>query len=163
MFGSTTLKYLSIIGGAVVFSGFAGWVGVKHVSVSGAEEKANAIIEEAYKKHSPRSQDEKVIAITREVFRKFEHVNPWIDPLLRVGPYLIHRYLPGFMRFPRGVIETHAERGLCNHAANMLSFVLRQEGFESVQWNMVTNTAAHSALLVKMPDEREVLVDPFLG
>lgn len=71
--------------------------------------------------------------------------------------------LPDVLRFPEGVVETHVELGMCDNAARMLKFLLKQRGYDSIQWNMVTDSRAHSALLVYLPDGRRGLVDPFYG
>ena len=45
----------------------------------------------------------------------------------------------------------------------MFAFALAQEGYESIQWNMVTHKNGHSARLVSLPDNRKAFVDPFYG
>ena len=45
----------------------------------------------------------------------------------------------------------------------MLQFILKQKGYESEQWNMITNKRAHSALRVTLKDGRHALLDPMYG
>ena len=78
-------------------------------------------------------------------------------------PYLTNKRLPEFLRLKDGVIEILIETGLCDNAARALHFVLKQEGIDSVQWNMVTQKRAHSALRVVLSDGRYGFVDPFFG
>ena len=83
--------------------------------------------------------------------------------MLRLRPYVTNALPPSILRYPNGAIETLIETGLCDNASHMLAFILKQKGYETVQWNMITASAAHSALLVSMHDGRKVLVDPFYG
>jgi hypothetical protein len=82
---------------------------------------------------------------------------------LRIRPYVTNSRLPEFLRIPSGAIETLVNKGLCDNASRRLAFILKQKGYDSVQWNMVTSAAAHSALLVFLHDGRKVFVDPFYG
>ena len=61
------------------------------------------------------------------------------------------------------MIETLLDAGICDNAARALHFVLKQQGIDSVQWNMVTQRRAHSALRVALSDGRYGFVDPFYG
>ena len=155
---------LSLLGGCVLgIIGIAGWLLVKQVIVSHTAQKAEAIIEQAIKAQPISTDDEKLIAIAREVFQNFKHKDPGQVFLLRLRPYLTNHRLPSFLRLPDGVIETILQTGLCDNASRMLSFIVGQMGYDSVQWNMVLPQKGHSALLVTMPDQRRVLVDPFYG
>tara|TARA_B100001989_G_scaffold227851_1_gene184241 strand:- start:823 stop:1854 length:1032 start_codon:yes stop_codon:yes gene_type:complete len=127
-----------------------------------ATQKANSLIEQALPQ-KPASHDEEVIAIAKEIHKRFRATEPSNILQLRLRPYISNARLPSFLRFQDGVLETNVEAGLCDNAARMLKFVLEQKNYESVQWNMVTNTTAHSALLVTLPDGRKVFVDPFYG
>lgn len=143
--------------------GLAGWLVIKNISTNIADHKAESIIENAYKDEPPENDNEKIIAITREVFEGFTQMDPGKVPLLRLRSYVTNRRLPEFLRLPTGVIETNIQKGLCDNASRMLAFTLDREGFKSVQWNMVTDKAGHSALLVTMPDGEKILADPFYG
>lgn len=156
-------KICLVLGVSFVLLSIVGWFGVKYISTAQAVQKANVIIEGAYQSHNPQNDDEKVIALVTEVFDSFGHISSSKEPLLRIRGYLTNKRLPEFLRLRNGVIETHVQKGLCDNAARMLAFLLEEEGFESVQWNMVTDTMGHSALSVSMKDGREVFVDPFYG
>lgn len=140
-----------------------GWLAVKSIATTQASKKASSIISSSYMESTPTSDDQKVTAITREIFNSFKHKDPATVPLLKVRGYITNDRLPSFLRLNDGVIETHIAQGYCDNAARMLAFVLKQEGFSSVQWNMVTSSGGHSALLVTLSDNRKVLADPFYG
>ena len=110
-----------------------------------------------------RTPDEEITAIATQIFKDFKHKNPALVPLLQIRRYITNPRLPEILRLESGVIETHIETGMCDNAGRMLAFVLKQKGYDSVQWNMVTPQGAHAALLVTLPDKRKVLVDPFYG
>ncbi|MEW8050660.1 MAG: hypothetical protein AB2801_09850 [Candidatus Thiodiazotropha endolucinida] len=135
----------------------------KQLIISTARDKAASIISAAYEKHSPSTADDKVIAISTEIFNHFEAKQPANVPILRLRPYLTTERLPEFIRLPSGVIETIVETGLCDNAARMLAFVLSLEGYNSVQWNMIKDNSGHSALLVTLPDGRKIMADSFYG
>jgi hypothetical protein len=156
-------KFSFISGIILFFLGTSGWLITKHLVTLQAAKKAQAIITSSYGDNLITSDDQKVISITRQIFNRFERKNPATVPLLKVRGYVTNRRIPSFIRLESGVIETYIEQGLCDNAARVLEFALKQEGFESIQWNMVTNTGGHSALLVKLSDGREVLADPFYG
>lgn len=159
----TVLKFLFVSGFILTALLAVGWITVKEVGKLKAGQEASLMIEQAYRIKPPETDDEKIIALTKQVFKTFNHANPAQILLLRIRPYLTNRRLPAFIRLPDGVIEIIIKQGLCDNAARALAFILKQEGFESVQWNMVTDKAGHSALLVTMPDGRKVLADPFYG
>lgn len=161
-----TLKVSFILGCIVAVSGLASWLVAKNIATSLAQKKAQQLTQKTMESPSPAdtpTPDEKVTAIASHIFKTFHHKAPATVPLLRVRGYLTNRRLPDFLRLESGVIETLLETGMCDNASRMLAFVLKQESFESVQWNMVTPQGAHSALLVTMPDNRKVLVDPYYG
>ena len=83
--------------------------------------------------------------------------------LYKFRSYVTNKRLPEFLRLQDGVLETTLEKGLCDNAARLLSFVLKQEGFHSVQWDMMTPGGGHAALLVTLPDDRKIYVDPLFG
>ena len=157
------LKIISLFAVAGIICGLTAWLAIKHISTKSAEAKAENIIEAAYEKHQPSDDGEKIIAISKEIFENFEHLNPKHDPLLRIRGYVTNKRLPEILRLPTGVIETHIQRGLCDNASRMLAFIIEQEGFKSVQWNMTTDFMGHSALLVSTPDDQEFLADPYHG
>ncbi len=143
-------------------TGLAGWLVTRQVLISKAEGKISTLARAAYSKPNP-TDDEKTIALTGEIFRRFHHQDPGEIPLYRLRPYLTNSRLPIWFRLPDGVMETLLQKGYCDNAARMLAFALRQENINSVQWNMVSPGMAHSALLVSLPDGRKILTDPFYG
>ncbi len=153
------LTLLFLISAAV---SLAGWLAARQLLISKAEEKVFALARNAHAK-SDQTKDDKVTALTAEIFRQFHHQDPGEIPLYRLRPYLTNSRLPSWVRLPDGVMETLLEKGYCDNAARMLAFALRQENINSVQWNMVSPGMAHSALLVTMPDGRKILADPFYG
>lgn len=157
------MKFSFILGCILSVLAVTSWLIVKQVATTTAAQKAEALFASAYEQAPSQTPDEKVIAIASRIFETFHHKDPAKVPLLRIRGYITNRRLPEILRLENGVIETHIETGMCDNAARMLAFVLKQEGFESVQWNMVTQQGAHSALLVTMPDQRKVLVDPYYG
>ena len=124
---------------------------------------AEEIIEQAYTNNLSQNDDQKVIALTKYVFENFNSASPSKHLALRLRGYITNKRLPSFIRLDSGVIETILQKGLCDNASRMLSFVLKQEEYRSVQWNMVGNDSGHSALLVTLPGNRNVFVDPFYG
>jgi len=104
-----------------------------------------------------------LIALTRAVYSVFKADEPSNHWQLRLRPYLTNSALPSFIRYEEGVIETLIGTGLCDNAARFLHFVLKQRGHDSVQWNMVTNTRAHSILLVYLDDGKTAILDPMFG
>jgi hypothetical protein len=129
-----------------------------------ARKTASSLHEKVVKKIGPdQSEDPYLQEITALVFNSFKPEEPSEDFMLRLRPYLTHSILPAFIRLPNGAIETNIQSGLCDNASRMLAFILRQQGYDSVQWNMVHNSGGHSALLVKTKDDREVFLDPFYG
>lgn len=150
---------LSLIG---FFLALAGYLGAKYYFTATASQKAHQLIDMAHVDH-PDTHDDEVIVIAKKIHERFHQTEPNQYPALRLRPYVSNKRLPDWLRYQDGIIETHIEAGLCDNAARMLKFLLAQRGYESVQWNMVTDLTAHSALLVTMPDERKVFIDPYIG
>lgn len=136
-------------------------LGAKFYVEHQAKNIAAAIIQETLP--AQVSQDETIIALARAVFTKFTPREPSEIPALRLRPYITNARLPKIFKLQDGAIETIIQTGLCDNAARMLSFLLKQRGIQSVQWNMVTHTDAHSALNVTLADGRNVFIDPFYG
>lgn len=110
-----------------------------------------------------KNQTEELTALTKAVYQRFTPDEPSKHWPLKLRPYMTNKALPAFLRLEDGVVETIVETGLCDNAARFLHFVLKQKGYESVQWNMVTGSRAHSVLLVYLSDGRTALLDPLLG
>lgn len=156
------IKLLLVLGMTAGFIGLVGYLGAKAYYVGLATKESNDVIEQALSE-KPVSADDEVIALAKYVFEHFRPQEPSEIKALRLRPYVTNGRLPEFLRFPDGAIEMLVGAGLCDNAARMLAFILKQRGYESVQWNMVTPFDAHSALLVSMPDGRKVFADPFYG
>ena len=159
-------KYLKIItfsALALAVLGIITLCGAIVIATVQANEKADRIIQETYDKSQAAAEDEKLIALATEIYHRFDRDDPKNSFMLRLRPYLTNRRLPDILRLQSGVIETHIETGLCDNAARMLAFLLQREGYDSVQWNMVSNHAGHSALLVTLRDGRQAMLDPFYG
>jgi hypothetical protein len=161
--GKKFIKFFFYAGCIFALCTIAAWFGVKYISSAKAKITAQKIIDRAYEKHASESEDEKIVAIAKEVFNDFEAMDPRQVPLLRVRPYVTHPRLPEFLRLPSGVIETLIQKGLCDNASRMLAFLLAKKNFETVQWNIVTPVSAHSVLLVSVSGGRKAFVDPFYG
>ena len=144
-------------------STFMLWFAAKVIVTQFATNKANQIIEEVYQVHQPTSDDEKIISLTRHVFQNFTNTDPSKDIALRLRGYVTNKRLPSFLRLEDGVIETLFEKGQCDNASRMLAFLLKREGYLSVQWHIVSLNNGHSALLVTLPNDRYGYVDPFFG
>ena len=86
-------------------------------------------------------------------------------PLLwRLKPYLTHDLMPAVFRLQSGSIDTLYVEGLCDDAARTLGYVLKEAGIESRQLNIINRfTGAHAVLLARLPDGREVMLDPLYG
>lgn len=138
------------------------WFGIKQGLIVFAERKADEIIKISNINFED-SEDKKLISIATEVFKNFEHKDPAIVPVLKLRPFLTNHRIPKFLRLPDGVIETMIQKGYCDNAARMLKFILKQQNYESIQWNMIFPTRSHSALLVTMKDGRAALIDAFYG
>jgi hypothetical protein len=157
------LKYCVMLGAVCFALSLFAWMMIRHISIQKAEEHAYELVQLSDFKKDSLSENEKIIAITRQVYLNFRAQNPSEIPLLRLRSYITNDRLLNFLKLPSGVIETNIERGLCDNASRMLAFILKQQGFDSVQWNMVSYKGGHSALLVTMSDNRKAFVDPFYG
>lgn len=78
-------------------------------------------------------------------------------------PLFYHRRLPEPVRMRHGTLDILVFRGQCSDMARALGFVLRRDGFEVVQHDIVAPSSGHSALSIRMPDGRWVYADPFFG
>lgn len=125
-----------------------------------ARKRAVEIINSVYEQETSREENGRIIALTRYVFENFEHDSSILLPL---RGYLTNHRLPEFLRLEKGVLEVYTRRGSCDNAARMLSFILKQENIESTQWDMSTNTGAHSAVLATLSDGGKALLDPYYG
>lgn len=152
-------KFLTLLFLIGTITALSVWLIARQVLIMKAEEKAAALADTG----TLNTPDEKISALARETFKRFHHQDPGEIPLYRLRSYLTNSRLPSWFRLPDGVMETLLEKGYCDNAARMLAFALRQENINSIQWNMISPGMAHSALLVRMPDNREILADPFYG
>jgi hypothetical protein len=156
-------KPFKIFGALALLSclGLAGILAARELAIAQAEKKARGMIATAQR--PGQTEDQEIEAMTAAIFRSFIPQDPAEIFAYRVRPYLTNRRLPGWLRLPDGVMETFIGRGFCDNAARALSLALAQEGYKSVQWNMVSPHGAHSALLVTKKDNRKILADPFYG
>lgn len=113
------------LGGLGLLLGLAGFITAKVYFTNQATKKSNVLIENTLKDKEV-SPEEEVIRITREIFERFKQLEPHHNVALRLRPYVSNQRLPEFLRFPDGVIETLVEEGMCDNAARMLHFVLKQ-------------------------------------
>lgn len=148
---------------ALIAAALAGWMALRGFLIHDARREAREIIARAYEKQAPQDDEAAVTAIAAEIFQTFRHQDPATIALYRLRPFVTNRRLPDFLRLPEGVMEMGLRRGYCDNAGRLLAFVLAQEGFESVQWDMVQPEAAHAARLVNFTGGRSALVDPFYG
>ncbi len=158
-----SLKFLTILSFVGLITGLCVWLVVKVVVTEIAKEKAQDIIASAYTAMPHETADEQVIALATEIFKNFEQIDPAHVFAYKLRPYLTNKRLPGVLRLQEGVMETLLNKGLCDNASRLLSFVLRQEAFKARQWDMVTPGGGHAATLVTLPDERNVYVDSLFG
>ena len=143
--------------------GLAGWLITRQALIVYAENKAQKTIDNALSQNPAATLDENIISISKEIYKNFHHQDPAEIRAYDFRPYLTNHRLPDWLRLPDGVMEIYLGRGYCDNATRLLSFILKQQGLNAVQWNMVSPRAAHSALLVTMPDHRKVLTDAFYG
>ena len=153
------LKILTL----VMILGLASWLMTKSVLTKMAEGNANTIISLASEGNAFDRDAEKLIAIAAEISESFEQIDPALVPLYKLRPYITNERLPKFLRLETGVMETLLQKGLCDNTARMVSFVLDQKGYQSVQWDMVTPSGGHAANLVTLPDGKNVYVDALFG
>lgn len=138
-----------------------GFFGIRSYFITRAENEAKEIL--AQVDTNNLSATDALLRITTEVHDKFSESAPSSSLILRLRPYLTSPLLPEMVRFPSGVIETVVQKGLCDNAARNLAYVLDEIGYQTIQWDMVQVQAAHSALLVTLPDNDTALLDPFYG
>lgn len=158
-----TIKLVSVIAFAATILVISSWLVLKQIITAQAENEAHSIIASAYKNVTPETADDKIKAITTEIFNTFEQQDPATISIYKLRQYLTNKRLPAFLRLQEGVFEVLLKKGLCDNTARLLSFVLKQEGFSSIQWDMRTSRGGHAALLVSLPDKRNVYVDPLFG
>lgn len=145
---------------AIFLIAVAGWYSARYISTQKAQKKLDVLLKAGA---FPDSEEEKVIAISKKVFKTFQEANPAYISAYKIRPYITNKRLPEFIRFPEGIIETNIQKGLCDNASRMLAFALKQEGLSSKQWNMMTHTGGHSARFVTLSNGTNVFVDPFYG
>ena len=107
--------------------------------------------------------DQIIVALTKNIHDNFAESSPRSFFLHRLEPYLSNARLPNFIRFPKGVIDILVMHGMCDSAARAQILAFKRLGFHAVQWDMVTNQYAHSAVMVTTSTGKDVLVDPFHG
>lgn len=139
--------------------GLSAWFGLRFYLIKDAERIAGGILEGI----SIEEDGRWLVDVTKKVHAAFEHQSGAQILWYRIRPHITNDRLPGGIRMPEGVVETIVQAGDCDNASRMLAFVLRQKGIESVQWNMVTPSTAHSARLVEMSGGGIAFVDPFFG
>lgn len=139
------------------------FIGGRFYVAGASTQKAQVALKSVLKDQNKVMTDEDIIALTLYVFTHFERGDPSLNLALRLRPFVTNPRLPSALRYPEGGIEILNGYGLCDNASRMLAFLLKQKGIDSVQWNIVSNDDAHSALLVYMPDGRNVFVDPYFG
>lgn len=94
------------------------------------------------------------------------YVRSQTDPrpglLMRLRPYLTNNILPWPIRVQPGAIDLLEIDGVCDAAARTLSFLLRREGLDAAQFNIVAPHGGHVVVEVRDTDETYML-DPLLG
>ncbi len=151
------LFIVAIVGGISLVGGY---FAARYYTIKIAQTKAQEIIVQAGDIASP---DEEVIALAKTVFERFQEREPSEVWQLRLRPYVTNARLPESIKFPEGAIETIIQQGMCDNAARMLKFVLAQKGYNSIQWNMVSQNGNHSGLQVTLPEGRKGFIDPYYG
>ncbi len=76
---------------------------------------------------------------------------------------LTHRFMPAPLRIRQGAFEIISLQGECGSAGRALIMALGAAGFNADQLNMVTPTAAHTAVVVTLQDKSTMTFDPFFG
>lgn len=152
-------KRLISVFALLVLGSFALLMGLRTVLISTAQQRADSFLT-----HIEETDAENfVYEATRAVHKVFASEAPHTSVLLRLRPFISNRRLPGWLRVPDGALETVNPSGLCGNAARMLTFVLSRRGLEAYQWNMVSSSRGHAAVVVDLPDGQRVLSDPFYG
>ena len=138
-------------------------LGLKWVVESGAQRAARTLVSGI-----ERPQDDidataiHLTSLVHKAFRASASNGP-VPPLMAMRPYLSHRFIPEFLRIHPGAIDTLYLDGLCDNAARSLLYILNENGLEAAQFNMVTPSSAHSAVIAETPDGRRLLLDPLMG
>lgn len=147
----------------VAMASLIGWLAVRQIIISAAEHRAGTVIKNVLPNQSA-SDDEIIKTLTTYVFLNFDHARPGEVPSLhRLRPFVTNHRLPRWLRLPDGLIESYTMHGHCDDAARALSFILKQKGYHSYQWDMVQFDGAHSALEVTTSEGRRIFADPFYG
>ena len=73
---------------------------------------------------------------------------------------LSHRYMPEFLRTPRGAVDIFAMSGQCSNLSRTLEFLFSRVGIEAVQHDLIGPKKGHSALSVRLENEWSY-IDPF--
>lgn len=94
------------------------------------------------------------------------YVRSQLDPhpglLTRLRPFLTNNILPRPIRVHPGAIDILEMDGVCDTAARTLAFMLRREGLDAAQFNIVSPYGGHVAVEVRDTDKTYML-DPLLG
>lgn len=157
------LKLAALLVVLPAFLFFFGLLGLKWVVEINAHNKARMLVGSI---ELPRDNiDATAIYLTSEVHKAYRNTasDAPVPFIMRARPYLTHRFIPEFLRVQPGAIDTLYLDGLCDNAARTLVYVLNKNGFEAAQFNMVTPSSAHSAVIAKTPDGRRLLLDPDKG
>jgi hypothetical protein len=81
---------------------------------------------------------------------------------MRLRPYLTNNILPTPIRVRPGAIEILEMDGFCDAAARTLAFLLRREGLDAAQFNIVAPYGGH--VVVEVRDSgKTYMLDPLLG
>ena len=147
---------------AVFVISIACFYGVRGYLISTADAVIDQMIAEAEQEFGD-DEEAKVIALTASFYERFDEDAPGAFLLHKFEPYLSNRRLPSFIKMPSGVIDIIVMRGMCDSAARGLMRGFQRMELKSVQWDMVTNKYAHSAVMVTLSNGQNVLVDPFHG
>lgn len=152
--------YVSLL---ILIIALLSWLTVRYLLIEKAKEEGAVMIASITKENPDATDDEKIISTTKAVFETFEHKDASDILIYKLRPYLSNRRLPEFIRLPKGVVAGLTREGYCDSASRWLLFLLQQQGFKSVQWNLASPVSSHAALLVTTGDGRKVFVDPYFG
>ena len=139
-------------------------VGGKSVLQWMADAKARRLVEQLGPE--ARTPDSVMIELTRRIHGWYVQNRQIQDPplLWRLRPYLTHELLPELFRLPEGLIDTLYVEGICDDATRTLIYILDEAGIEGRQLNIVNRfTGAHTVVLARLSDGREVMLDPLYG
>ncbi|WP_343564473.1 hypothetical protein [Kiloniella sp. b19] len=144
-------------------TGFATLMIGRHIMISKAGEKADQIIQALELENADDLSDQDFTHLTRLVFDNFEQTTHSNYPEIIAARFVTNHRLPDWIRLPNGVMEMLFNRGECNNAASQLTFVLKQLGYKSRQWDMVAEGGGHSALILERDNGDQLFLDPFFG